>query len=121
MAILASNLRQNIDAAFLRRFEFIVDFEEPGVAEREKLWACHIPRRKKEEPRLLAEDVSFAELAAAFPVTGGLIRNGAVAAAFLAAAENSVITRRHFTHAMRREYEKAGRAFPGDLPGTTQH
>jgi len=112
LAILASNLRQNIDTAFMRRLEFIVDFDEPAAAERERLWACHVPSAD-----LLAADVSFAELAGVYPVTGALIRNAAVAAAFLASSERSLITRRHLAHAMRREYEKSGRAFPGDLPG----
>jgi len=111
LAILATNLRQNIDTAFLRRLEFIVDFEEPGPVERERLWAAHVPDR-----RLLANGVNLEELAAAYPVTGALIRNAAVAAAFLAASEHSLITRRHLARALRREYEKAGRAFPGELP-----
>lgn len=111
LAILATNLRQNIDTAFMRRLEFIVDFEEPGAAERERLWATHIPDR-----RLLARGIDLGEFAAAYAVTGALIRNAAVAAAFLAASEHSLITRRHLARAVRREYEKAGRAFPGDLP-----
>lgn len=111
MAILGTNLRQNIDTAFLRRLEFIVDFEEPDASERERLWKCHVPDR-----RLLAKEVSLPELAAAYPLTGALIRNAATAAAFLAASDKSLITRRHLAHALRREYEKSGRAFPGHLP-----
>jgi len=111
LAVLASNLRQNIDPGFLRRLEFIVEFEEPGVAEREALWRCHVPA---DAP--LAPDVDFAELAAAYRLTGALIRNAAVAAAFLAASDNGRIARRHIARAVRREYEKAGKAFPGDLP-----
>ena len=60
LAILSTNLRQNIDTAFMRRLEFIVDFEEPGFAERERLWAAHIPDR-----RLLGRGVSLEELASA--------------------------------------------------------
>ena len=37
MAILSTNIRQNIDQAFIRRLEFSIDFEEPGLAEREAL------------------------------------------------------------------------------------
>ena len=66
--------------------------------------------------RLLARGVGLGEFAAAYAVTGALIRNAAVAAAFLAASEHSLITRRHLARAVRREYEKAGRSFPGDLP-----
>lgn len=108
LAILSTNLRQNLDPAFSRRLEFILDFEPPGRAERLALWRCHLPA---EAP--LAEDVDLAELAATFPVVGGLIRNAAVAAAFLAAAEDRPIGRKHLIHAVRREYEKSGKAFPG--------
>jgi hypothetical protein len=108
LAVLSTNLRQNIDAAFLRRLEFVVDFEEPGQPERETLWRCHVPRGAP-----VAPDVRFAELAALYPVVGGTIRNAAVAAAFLAASEGSAITRHHLVGALRREYEKCGRTFPG--------
>ncbi len=108
LAILATNLRQNIDPAFLRRLEFLVDFEEPNRAERLALWRCHLPA---DVP--LADDVNLLELAALYPVVGAVIRNAAVAAAFLAAADESPLQRRHFIHALRREYEKAGRSFPG--------
>jgi hypothetical protein len=108
LAILSTNLRQNIDPAFTRRLEFIVSFEEPGAAEREALWRRHLP-----ETAPLGDDVDLPALAASFPVVGGTVRNAAVAAAFLAAAEGSPITHRHLVRALRREYEKAGRAFPG--------
>ena len=108
LAILATNLRQNIDPAFERRLEFLVNFEEPNRAERLALWRCHLPA---DVP--LADDVNLLELAALYPVVGAVIRNAAVAAAFLAAADESPLQRRHFIHALRREYEKAGRSFPG--------
>ena len=108
LAILATNLRQNIDAAFLRRLEFVIHFEEPDRADRVRLWECHIPSTD-----LLDRDVNLFELAALYPVVGGLIRNAAVAAAFQAAADGTKISQLHFMRAMRREYEKAGKAFPG--------
>lgn len=108
LAILATNLRQNIDAAFLRRLEFVVDFEEPDRDERLALWRCHLP-----EDAPLADDVNLYELAALYPVVGGVIRNAAVAAGFLAATDGAPIDRRHFVNAIRREYLKAGRSFPG--------
>ena len=108
LAILSTNLRQNIDPAFIRRLEFVVDFEEPGPTERELLWQGHIPA---DAP--LGDDVDLGELASLYPVVGGFIRNAAVAAAFLAAASESPITRSHLVRSVRREYEKSGRAFPG--------
>lgn len=106
LAILSTNLRQNIDAAFIRRLEFIVDFEEPSYEQRLALWKCHLPDKAP-----LAEDVRLEELASRFHIVGGLIRNAAVAAAFLAASEGSTITQEHFIRAVRREYEKSGKPF----------
>jgi hypothetical protein len=108
LAILSTNLRQNIDPAFVRRLEFAVDFEEPSAAEREALWRCHLP---PDAP--LAASVGLPELAACYPIVGGLIRNASVAAGFLAAAEGTSITGNHLVRAIRREYEKSGKAFPG--------
>jgi SpoVK/Ycf46/Vps4 family AAA+-type ATPase len=70
LAVLSTNLRENVDPAFLRRLEFVIDFEEPGPAEREALWRGHIPG---DAP--LAPEVDVRELAALYPVVGGLIRN----------------------------------------------
>ena len=114
LAVLSTNLRKNIDAAFIRRLEFVIDFEEPGPAEREQLWRCHVPSSAP-----VADEVSFAELAALYPIVGGLIRNAAVAAGFLAAADSTAISRRHFVRAIQREYEKSGRAFPGAPAGVS--
>jgi SpoVK/Ycf46/Vps4 family AAA+-type ATPase len=108
LAILSTNLRQNIDTAFTRRLEFIVDFEEPSREQRLLLWKCHLPDNAP-----LAADVKLEELADRFTIVGGLIRNAAVAAAFLAAAEETEtpISREHFISAIRREYEKSGKPF----------
>ena len=116
LAILATNLRQHIDAAFTRRLEFVVDFTEPNATEREALWRCHLPPRAP-----LAGDVRLSERAALYPIVGGLIRNASVAAGFLATAENTAITRDHLVRAVRREYEKVGRAFPGAPAGSASH
>ena len=106
MAILATNYRNNIDVAFIRRLEYIVDFKEPSVGDREKLWRCHVP-----ENAPLSTDVSFGELAKLFPMVGGEIRNAAVSAAYFAAEQDANINQDHFIQAIRREYEKTGKAF----------
>jgi SpoVK/Ycf46/Vps4 family AAA+-type ATPase len=111
LAILTTNLRNNIDEAFTRRIEFVVELADPGPAEREALWFAHLPATAP-----LAEDLHTAELAARYPVVGGVIRNASVAAAFLAAQDAGPITREHVLLALEREYEKHGRAFPGRPP-----
>src|ERR1700730_11654350 len=106
--MLFTHLKQNIDPAFLRRLEFVIDFDEPSAAERESLWRCHLSQTAP-----LSDDVNLKELATLYPIVGGLIRNASVAAGFLAAAANTAISRNHLLGAIRREYEKSGRAFPG--------
>jgi SpoVK/Ycf46/Vps4 family AAA+-type ATPase len=104
VAILATNLRQNLDEAFTRRLSFLVDFPFPEKEYRQHIWASHFP---SEAP--LAGDVSLDELADRYPLAGGNIRNAAVAAAYLAAADGGLITMAHIRNAIRREHQKMGR------------
>ncbi len=112
VAVLTTNLRSNLDSAFSRRFEFIVDFPEPDAAAREALWRLHLPPAAP-----LADDVSLGELAAWYAISGAQIKNAALAAAFLATAAGR-IHQRHFLLAIENEFDKAGRAHPGFPPHT---
>lgn len=107
LVVLTTNLRQNIDAAFLRRMDFVVDFPLPDEHHRRLLWELHVPEAA------LAAGVDLGLLATLYPVPGGWIRNAAVAAAFLAAPQGGPIDQHHLVHAMAREYAKAARPFPG--------
>ena len=109
LVVLTTNLRQNIDAAFVRRMDFVVEFPLPDEADRVRLWRLHLPSRAA-----LGDDLNLQVLARLYPIPGGWIRNAAVAAAFLAAAEGVPIRRRHLVLAVRREYAKAVRPFPGE-------
>jgi SpoVK/Ycf46/Vps4 family AAA+-type ATPase len=111
IAVLTTNLRSNLDSAFSRRFEYIVEFPEPDAAARLALWRLHLPASAP-----LAADVDLAELADWYAISGAQIKNAALAAAFLAAAAGSAIGQRHFLAAIEREYDKAGRAHPGVPP-----
>jgi hypothetical protein len=110
LAILTTNLRANIDAAFIRRMDFVVDFPLPNAAGRTELWVKHLP------PEALADDIEIDALARLYPVPGAWIRNASVAAAFGAAAARSQITAQRLVAAMRREYAKASLPFPGEPP-----
>jgi SpoVK/Ycf46/Vps4 family AAA+-type ATPase len=112
LAVLSTNLKHNIDPAFLRRVEFAIEFEEPAMRERHALWKCHLPAAAP-----LGDDVDLQELAALYPIVGGLIRNASVAAGFLAAASGRQIERGHLIGAIRREYEKSAKTFPGAPDG----
>ncbi|MDQ4048464.1 MAG: ATP-binding protein [Actinomycetota bacterium] len=102
--ILATNFRRNIDDAFIRRLDFVVDFPFPEADERRKIWRLLLP---SEAP--VAEDVDLDFLATQFKLSGGAIRNCSLAAAFQAADEDSQIQMRHLVRAVAQEYGKQGR------------
>jgi SpoVK/Ycf46/Vps4 family AAA+-type ATPase len=104
LAILSTNLKQNLDEAFARRLTFTINFAFPEVSERERLWAALWPPRV---PR--AGDVDLAWFAQQYPLSGGNIRNTVLAAAHLAAADGQMVTREHLLHATRREFQKLGK------------
>ncbi|NJN19412.1 MAG: ATP-binding protein [Oscillochloris sp.] len=101
IAILASNFRQNLDQAFVRRLHVIVEFPLPSAADRDRIWRQFLP---KSVPQ--SDTVDIAYLARQFALSGGNIRNCALTAAFGAAAETSPITMRHLVQAVARELEK---------------
>lgn len=104
VAILTTNLRANVDEAFTRRLDAIVDFPTPQVPDRLRLWRQKL---RAEVPR--ADDIDFDFLASAFQLSGGEIRNIAVTAAYLAAAEARPVTMADLVRATEREYRKLGR------------
>jgi hypothetical protein len=108
IAILATNLRQNLDEAFTRRLDFMIDFPFPEPEYRERIWQVHFP-----PPAPLSSDVSFNEIAHQYRLAGGNIRNAALASAYLAAADGGMITMQHIKHAVRREHQKMGRLLDG--------
>ena len=105
VVLLASNLRRNIDEAFLRRLHYVVDFPQPDVADRERLWRGMFP---EEAP--LAPDIDFAFLARQFELVGGDIRNVVLDAAFLAAEERGPIGMRQLVRAVHRQLMKQGKS-----------
>lgn len=104
VVILATNLRSNMDEAFTRRIQFVVDFPFPDEKERQRIWKVLFP---SEVP--LAEDIDLDEYGDRFKLTGGSIRNVIISASFLAASENSFVSNQHLLHAVRREMQKMGR------------
>jgi hypothetical protein len=109
--ILTTNLRGNIDPAFARRFQMVIDFPRPDLAARTQLWRLHLPPNAPLEPTL-----DFEMTAGAVHLTGGGIRNAAMHAAFLAAAARGAIGMPELTLAIWRELGKDGRSLsPADL------
>ena len=103
IAILATNLRSNLDEAFARRLDTLIDFAEPEEADRLRLWdLCLGPSAPRDN------DIDLAFLARAFKLSGGNIRNIAVAAGYYAAEELRAIAMRDLVRATQREYRKLG-------------
>ena len=78
IVILSSNFRENIDDAFVRRLQHILEFRLPDENSRLEIWRNIFP---KEAP--ISSDVNFMLLARKFKISGGSIKNVAVASAFL--------------------------------------
>lgn len=104
IVILATNMRNNMDEAFVRRIHFIADFPLPDEDHREKIWLSIFP---KQTP--LNKDIDFRFLARQFRLSGGNIRNVAFGAAFLAASDGGEITMNYLIRSVQREYGKMGK------------
>ncbi|MGY1640638.1 ATP-binding protein [Geodermatophilus sp. SYSU D00703] len=104
LAILATNLRANIDEAFTRRLDAVVDFPTPDEDLRRALWErCLAP------PLPRADDLDLDFCARSFELSGGNIRSVAVTAAYLAAATGGPVGMREVIAAVCQEYRKLGR------------
>ncbi|MFV8751759.1 ATP-binding protein [Nannocystaceae bacterium ST9] len=105
IVILASNLRDNLDDAFTRRFESIVYFPVPRQAERLELWRRGFSRRAK-----LDASVELETIARDHELSGGAIINVIRQVSLTSIAEGErPITRDDLTLAIRRELAKEGR------------
>jgi hypothetical protein len=108
VVVLATNLRQNMDEAFLRRLDLVVELPFPDADARAGIW-----RRAWPDGVRTGDDVDADELARRFRLSGGSIRNCAVDAAFRAVARDGGaplrIDRSDVLLAVGREYQKLGR------------
>ncbi|HEX3350145.1 MAG TPA: ATP-binding protein [Acetobacteraceae bacterium] len=99
LAILTTNMRHAIDTAFLRRIRFVVEFPFPDATERARIWQRVFP---PETPTRGLDSARLAQLG----VAGGVIRNIAMHAAFLAADAAEPVSMTHLLAAARTEYGK---------------
>ena len=105
IAVLASNLRDNLDSAFTRRFELVVYFPMPRHPERLRLWRQALPAQAQ-----LARDVDLDALAREHELSGGSIMNVIRDVSLSAIAAGGVeITREQLLESIRRELSKEGR------------
>ena len=115
LCILTTNMRDNIDEAFLRRLRFIIEFRFPSRADRLKIWKRVFPTPDLPLGALDYDQLSQLNLA------GGSIRNIALGASFLAADRGGSVTMTEILQAARLEYDKTGRSMTdAELAGWLQ-
>jgi hypothetical protein len=105
MVILASNMRSNLDNAFIRRFQSIIYFPVPEKEERLKLW------QKAFSPLAqLGDGIDISKIAEKYELAGGAIVNVVRYCSLMAVNEGTqIINNRHLVAGVKREYSKEGR------------
>jgi SpoVK/Ycf46/Vps4 family AAA+-type ATPase len=102
--ILASNLKDNIDAAFTRRFHVTIHFPRPEPRERWRLWEIAFPPGAPLDESLALDALTRLDL------TGAGIADAARTAALMAVADGSAtISKRHLAQALARQYQREAR------------
>ncbi|MDF2644448.1 MAG: ATP-binding protein [Paenibacillus sp.] len=104
ITVLATNLLNNIDEAFLRRINYVIKFPFPDSEYREKIWHSMFPPAAP-----LSDDVDFKYLAQRYEIAGGNIKNVVLSSAFLAAEAGEPIRMQHIIKSIRHELQKSGK------------
>lgn len=107
LIILASNYKNNIDTAFIRRFNTIIHFPLPNAAERFEIWKTTIPHKAQ-----LAQDIDLQAIAAKYELSGSAIVSVIHYASLQTIYKNSIfISKQDIIEGIRREYEKEEKVF----------
>ncbi len=105
LVILASNMKSNIDEAFVRRFQAIIHFQLPKFPERLEIWKKAFPAKVK-----LGPDVDLVQLAQKYELAGAEIMNIVQYACIRALADDTdTLCTRYVIDGIQREYQKGGR------------
>ncbi len=115
LVILASNFKNNIDAAFTRRFQSIIEFEAPSYNERLKLWQNNL-NFPPEATVTLESSISLEELSQKYALTGANIVNIVQYACLRTISNTSdnnlpqtVIQKAFILEGIKKEYLKEGK------------
>lgn len=105
LVILASNLKSNIDDAFLRRFQSIIYFPQPKAGERFRLWRQTFP-----EQLAPADEVDLQRIARQYELSGANIVNIVQFACLTALALGQErVDEQTILDGINREYAKEGK------------
>lgn len=104
LVILASNVKDQIDTAFIRRFQVVVHFPRPAFPERRRIWQRAFPGAAPVD-----QDLNLDTLAQ-LDMTGAAIMNSARNAALIAANSGAkMITPAHVVYATARQFRREAR------------
>jgi len=109
IALLATNKRANVDAAFVRRLRYVLEFPKPDAAQRRELWRRLVAELAGAE-RAQVLDSELALLAQSIETTGAQIKYAVLAALFSARRATEPLGLAHLVHGLERELLKEGRA-----------
>jgi hypothetical protein len=105
VVILASNLKTNIDDAFLRRFQSIVYFPMPKPKERLRIWESAFSPKA-----VLEKSIDLTRISEKYDIAGGTIMNVVRYSSLKALSrDESTILLDYIEEGIRREFLKEGR------------
>lgn len=106
LVLVTTNAQARIDPAFMRRFDFVIPFRPPEVAERLRLWQAHLPTDHALSPQQLGA------VAEACTLAGGQVRNVVLDAVSAALARGRNVDAELLFEALQREYRRSGGLCP---------
>ena len=104
IAILATNLNDNLDQTFTRRLAFSIHFPFPDEAARLQLWLNVWPQAVP-----ICNSFNRSQVAHELKLAGGNIKNIALGAAFNVAGKSGIVDMTNILESVRREFQKIGR------------
>jgi hypothetical protein len=108
VAILTSNKKANIDAGFMRRLRYVLDFPKPDADQRTCLWQRLLTELAGEATaKALRPDLT--RLATLLDLTGAQIKLAILSALFMARHDQTDLTTAHLLRGLERELMKEGR------------
>ncbi|MEZ5039266.1 MAG: ATP-binding protein [Saprospiraceae bacterium] len=112
MVILASNFKNNIDDAFMRRFNAVIKFPVPDRFEREEIWRRSFPSQIGFEVDQKGVMIDLPNIAGKYELSGGHIINVVQHACLKALAKKDVFIHwNDILDGIRLEFEKEGKIF----------
>jgi SpoVK/Ycf46/Vps4 family AAA+-type ATPase len=109
IVILASNKRQNIDPAFIRRVRYVFEFPRPDAAERRRIWRQVVGELSGLD-MLRRLESTIEALALNVQISGAQIKNAVLASIFIARRSREPLAMPHLLRGVEREMSKEGRS-----------